>query len=264
MTAVQTAIIGGTGIYDLEGIGDLKPIEVETEYGSASVNVGELHAKRVAFLTRHGRDHGLAPGRINYRANIAALKKLGVRQVFATACSGSINPKYGVGDLVLLDQFLEFTKNRKETFLDGTGGKLVGHVDNTEPYCKRLGEYVGKAGKALGQTIKDGAVYCCMEGPRFESGAEIKLLQKMGGDLVGQTNYPEVVLAREAEFCYCAVGIVSNLGAGIGESAITATEVAEIMKKKMSQIGSILAKAVDLLEENRDCACHHLLDRAFL
>lgn len=264
MKAAKIAIIGGTGIYDFKGISDLKTVEVETEYGGVPVSIGILRSKRVAFLTRHGHDHSIAPGRINYRANIAALKTLGVKYVFATACSGSINPQYQVGDLVLLDQFLEFTKNRVDTFLTGTDGHPLGHVDNTVPYCKQLRAYVTEAGHALGETIKDDAVYCCMEGPRFESSAEILMLRTLGGDLVGQTNYPEVVLAREAELCYCAVGIISNLAAGLSESAITATEVVEIMKKKMALVQDVLALAIDRLDDDQDCTCHHLLDHAFL
>ena len=264
MENVKIAIIGGTGVYHFQGIADLQSSEIQTDYGTASVAIGTLNAKRVAFLARHGQDHSIAPSRINYRANIAALKKLGVQYILATACSGSLNPAYRVGDLVLLDQFLEFTKNRPDTFLDGTDGGRVGHVDNTVPYCKMLRTYVQKAGNLLGETVQDGAVYCCVEGPRFESSAEIEMLRILKADLVGQTNYPEVALAREAELCYCAVGIVSNQAAGIAPSAITATEVAEIMRAKMSRLQELLTKTIALLDEEQDCSCHHVLEQAFL
>ncbi len=202
MKDIKIGVIGGTGVYNFNGIKDKRSVEVETKYGIVPVNTGKINSKQVAFIARHGHTHGISPGHINYRANIAALKKLGVKYVFATACSGSINPKYKVGDLVMLDQFLEFTKNRADTFLSGEGGKHVGHIDNTVPYCKAMQSYIINSGKMLGETIKDGAVYCCMEGPRFESSAEIKMLQLLKADIVGQTNYPEVVLAREAELCY--------------------------------------------------------------
>ena len=262
MKGVKTAIIGGTGIYHFGEIDESESIEVRTDFGCVPVHVGKLHSRRIAFLARHGQDHSLAPGLIDYRANIAALKKIGVRNIFATACSGSLNPEYRVGDLVLLDQFLDFTKNRQDTFLDGTHGGQVGHIDNTAPYCKSLNELVSKAGKSLGVSVKEGAIYCCMEGPRYESSAEIKMLRILKGDLVGQTNYPEVVLAREMEQCYCAVGVVANMAAGIGESALTTSEVVEIMKEKISIIQEVLSKAIEFLDEDRDCECHHLLDQA--
>lgn len=263
MGNIKIGIIGGTGVYDFKGIKSIDDAVVNTPYGDVNVTVGEIHGKKVAFLARHGKGHSIAPGNINNRANIAALRQLGVKNLISTACSGSINPKYGVGDFVLIEQFLEFTKNRKASFfVDGNGP--IAHIDNTEPYCLSIGGYVLNAAKNKGIDVKKGATYCCTEGPRFESRAEIEMFRTFNGDLVGHTNYPEVVLAREAEMCYCTIAIISNLAAGISDSLITGSEVKEIMSKKLSIVQDIIAETIMILPEERDCSCHHILDNAYL
>lgn len=263
---IKIGIIGGTGIYKLPGIKDIHKTAVETEYGNCMVNTGILAGKRVAFLTRHGERHSTSPGQINYRANIRAMQKLGVKQLFATACSGSLNPEYRVGSYVLLDQFLDFTKNRKASFFenDGTVEKKIAHIDVTHPYCSRLGETIVRAGENLGIPVKKGAVYCCTEGPRFETDAEVKMFRMLGGDLVAQTQYPEVVLAREAEMCYAAIGIVSNMAAGIEEEHVSALDLKCSMADLFDTVQSLLAEAVKLVEEDGDCWCKHALKESYL
>jgi 5'-methylthioadenosine phosphorylase len=264
MELARIGIIGGTGIYDLRTLRDPETVGVETDYGKVIVKTGEIGGKKVAFLARHGETHSIAPGNINYRANIAALRKIGVRQVFATACSGSMNPKYRTGDFVLLEQFLDFTKSREASFFTDDKAGPIGHLDNTNPYCADLGRYVAKAASQRNIVVKAGATYCCTEGPRFETAAEINMFRMLKGDLVGQTNYPEVVLAREAEMCYCAVAIVSNMAAGMSGSPITAEEVKQAMSENYSSIQEVIEGAVRLLPEDRDCECRHLLDKAYL
>ncbi|MDR1765175.1 MAG: S-methyl-5'-thioinosine phosphorylase [Lachnospiraceae bacterium] len=266
MEQVKIGIIGGTGVYRLPGVQDLEKRSVATPYGKVTLNVGTLGGKRVAFLTRHGENHSISPGRINYRANIWAMKMAGVKQLVATACSGSLNPAFPAGSYVMLGQFIEFTKNRAASFYDtdGTNPIKIAHVDVTYPYCNRLGQVVVDAGAALGFKIHTGATYCCCEGPRFETAAEIKMLRLLGGDLVAQTNYPEVVLAREAEICYAAMGIVSNMAAGIADEHVSAVELTSVMKGLFDNVQAILAKTVEMMDERDECWCQTALAESFL
>ncbi len=266
MKECKIGIIGGTGVYQLPGVTDLEVIKVETEYGDVNINTGMLGVKRVAFLTRHGENHTIAPGQINFRANIRAMQKLGVKQIFATSCSGSLNPDFPAGTFVMLEQFLEFTKNRAASFFysDGTGDNRIAHVDVTNPYCDRLNDIVVRAGKEIGIDVKKGATYVCQEGPRYESAAEIRMFRMMGGDLVGHTQYPEVVLAREAEICYSSIGLVANMAAGIEEEHVSSVALNKIMEGMFENVQKLLAKAVELTDEDESCWCQHALDEAYL
>lgn len=263
MENVKIAIIGGTGVDQLPEVKDVKQISVETEYGSVSVKVGSWHGQKIAILTRHGENHSIAPGCINYRANIRALAELGVKQIFATACVGSLNPDYRPGTFVVLRQFLEFTKNRKGSFFDFDGTqkeKAISHVDVTEPYCSRLSNVLLEAGKMAGIDVGDGATYCCMEGPRYETSAEVKMLRMLGGDIAGHTSFPEQVLAREAEICYASIGIVSSMAAGIEDGHITAGVVEDNMEKLFEDVQKILMNAIELTDVEEDCWCKHSLE----
>lgn len=266
MAEYKIGIIGGTGIYKLPGIKDLKKITVETEYGNVVVNTGKLGDKNIAFLTRHGENHTIAPSEINFRGNIRAMQLLGVKQIVATACSGSMNPNYPEGSFVLLEQFLDFTKNRPASFYSGERliSDRIAHVDVTHPYCDRLKNAVQRAGKEIGIEVLKGATYCCQEGPRYESDAEIRMFRQMGGDLVAHTQYPEVVLVREAEICYSAIGLVANMAAGIKDEHVSSTELKEIMEGMFSNVQKLLAKTVEVIDENEDCWCKHALENAFL
>lgn len=265
-TVAKIGIIGGTGVYKLPGVENLEKVMVETPYGDVIVNVGRLAGKSIAFLTRHGENHSTSPGQINYRANIQAMKNLGVQQLFVTACSGSLNPEFGAGSFVMLDQFIEFTKNRASSFYenDGNSDRKIAHVDLTHPYCSRLTQVVVEAGSQLNISVKQGATYCCMEGPRFESDAEIKMLRTLGADLVAQTQYPEVVLAREAEICYTAIGIVSNMAAGMDDGHVSATELKNNMESMFENVQKLLAKSVELVNTDEECWCKSALSDSYL
>lgn len=265
MEPIKIGVIGGTGVYNLPGVENLEKLQVETEYGTIPVNVGTLKGRRVAFLTRHGESHSISPGQINFRGNLRALANLGVKQVFATACSGSLNPEYPAGTFVAIRQFIEFTKNRRASFFenDGSTEKKIGHVDLTDPYCGRLIDILVQAGREIGKEVKDGATYCCMEGPRFETRAEIKMLQTLGADLVAHTSYPEQALAREAEMCYASVAIVANMAAGIEDDHVETTDVQANMAKLFDSVQALLVKAVELVPEDEDCWCKHALENSF-
>lgn len=222
------ALIGGSGI-ELFPLSDGKIINVNTPYGTVQAESGFLGGKEIIFLHRHGANHALPPHMINYRANLWALQELGVKKILTTAAMGSLSAKYQLNDLVLIDQFLDFTKSRPQTFYEG-GVQGVLHIDVTDPYCKQLRQVIVEAGTELNLVIKNGATYVCTEGPRFETPAEIKMFQILGGELVGMTSVPEVILARELNICYASLGIVTNEAAGIATHRLTHAEVMESIR----------------------------------
>lgn len=250
----KIGIIGGTGVYDPSALINVREEKVETEYGSVSLKIGVYKDIEVAFLARHGEGHAVPPHKVNYRANIKALKKLGVERVIATAAVGSLNLDMKPGELILVDQFLDFTKNRPSTFFeDGLNG--VVHVDMTDPYCADLRNIIVNAAKKAKIDIKNGATYVCTEGPRFETPAEIKMYTILGGDLVGMTSVPEVVLAREAEMCYASIAMVTNFAAGISTTPLTHAEVVEAMKQNNENLKNLLMASIKLTSCDRHCEC---------
>ena len=182
-------------------------------------------------------------------------KKIGVKNIIATTAVGSLNLAMKPGDFVLVDQFLDFTKNRISTFYDGNGREVV-HLDVTEPYCPDLRSFIKTAAMATDIAVHDKGVYVCTDGPRFETPAEIKMFAQFGGDLVGMTNVPEVVLACEAEMCYCTVSMVTNFAAGISPQALTHSEVLEAMAQNSKNIQKLIMKAIELInDDNKQCNC---------
>jgi 5'-methylthioadenosine phosphorylase len=251
----EIAIIGGSGIYSMAMVQRVRKAVIKTPYGrSPELVVGELEGKRVVFIPRHGEKHEVPPHRINYRANLWALGRLGVTRVLATTASGTLNPRIRPGDLALLTQFLDFTKSRPLTFHEG-GRRGVVHVDMTEPYCPELRVVISDAARGLGIKLHRDATYACMEGPRFETSAEIRALRKLGSDLVGMTNIPECVLARELGMCYAAIGIITNYAAGISRKTLSHAAVLELMKRNAPRTKSLLVRAIRKIPEKRKCFC---------
>ncbi|HEY8394745.1 MAG TPA: S-methyl-5'-thioadenosine phosphorylase [Thermaerobacter sp.] len=251
---MRLAIIGGTGVYDPEILENIREETVVTPYGRATVRIGTFRGQEIAFLARHGAGHTVPPHRINYRANIYALAALGVQRVIATAAVGSIRREFGPGHFVLVDQFLDFTKNRVSTFFEG-GDEGVVHIDVTEPYCPQLRETLHAAGRELGIPVHNGGVYVCTEGPRFETPAEIRMFERLGGDLVGMTSVPEVVLAREAGLCYATVAMVTNYAAGLSGAPLTHDEVLEVMAANVTNLRRLILEAIPRLAPERSCPC---------
>lgn len=255
----KIAIIGGTGVYDPKMLQNIREATVATPYGEVSYKLGDYAGKAVAFISRHGNKHSIPPHLINYRANIWAMKKIGVQNIIATTAVGSLNPDMKPGHFVLVDQFLDFTKNRINTFYEG-GEKGVVHVDVTQPYCPSLRKTIAHVARDLSSiTIHDHGTYVCTEGPRFETPAEIAMFAKLGGDLVGMTNVPEAVLAREAEMCYTTVSMVTNFAAGISPEPLTHGEVLETMRDNAENIKLLIMKTVELISLDTDCTCLHAL-----
>lgn len=256
---MRIAIIGGTGIYDPELFGEGEKKNVKTPYGTArDVTIGKLGEREIVFLPRHGKRHALPPHRINYRANISALKKLDVTRVFATNSVGGINPSLKPGDIVLPHDFADFTRSRCTTFYNDE----VVHVDVGEPYCRELRAALDKAAKKTASMVHDRAVYACTEGPRFETPAEIRMLRSLACDIVGMTGMPEAVLARELEMCYASLCIVTNYAAGIAKEKLTASEVLEIVGENQEKIRRTLMEAVLQVPEKRRCSCKDALKGA--
>ena len=244
------AIVGGSGVYDPKMLEDVKDLQIETEYGTAAVKSGRFQEKSVFFLTRHGEKHSIPPHMVNYRANIKALQNLKVERIISTSAVGSLKKEMIPGDFVLLDQFIDFTKVRNHTFFDDE----VVHTDFTHPYCPQLQEVITRAAANLGINLHVKGTYVCTEGPRFETPAEIRMFASLGGDVVGMTNVPEVVLAREAKICYASIATVTNFAAGISPSKITHEEVIEIMDKNSEKIKKLISKIIELIPE-RTCEC---------
>jgi 5'-methylthioadenosine phosphorylase len=249
------AIIGGTGLCDplAEGVG--REEVVATRFGAARVELRELAGQQVIFLARHGPGHRLPPHRINYRANLAALRQLQVTNILAAATVGSMNPALPPESLALLTQFLDFTRGRASSFFDGEEGEVV-HVDMSDPYCPRLRGELAEAAERIGERVGREATYVCAEGPRFETAAEIRMFRSLGGDVVGMTNVPEVALAREAGICYAAVGLVTNWAAGVAAQGLSHQEVVEVGRRNLDRVNALFAAAISLHEE-KDCRCRH-------
>ena len=206
---VDIGIIGGSGLYDIEGLRKVKELGVKTPFGPTSdkVVLGELDGIRIAFLSRHGRGHRINPSEINYRANIYALKSLGVRRVISVSAVGSMKESIAPGDVVLPDQFIDLTKRRISTFFEGG---IVAHVAFADPVCASLGAALLDAARTVGATAHRGGTYLCIEGPQFSTKGESRLYRQWGVSVIGMTNLPEAKLAREAELCYATVAMVTD------------------------------------------------------
>jgi 5'-methylthioadenosine phosphorylase len=236
-------IIGGRGLQQIQGLGNVRRRVVRTPYGEASgaLTFGELGGRPVCFLARHGYGHTLTPQAINYRANLWALREVGVTQIIAVATVGSLHETLEPGALVVPDQIVDYTWNRKHTFFD-TPDRPVIHIDFTEPYDQTLRERLLTAGRLAGVMMQDGGTYGCTEGPRLETAAEIRRMRRDGCDLVGMTGMPEAALSREIELAYAALCIVVNHAAGVGQSRhIISTEaMRSVVDGTMASVQSVL------------------------
>lgn len=252
------AVIGGTGVYDSKWLDNVQEKTVDTPYGKALILEGRRAGidSPVYFMNRHGLNHSVPPHLVNYRANLFALRSVGVDRIVATTAVGSLNSQYGPGTIVLADQFLDFTKARAHTFHQG-GPTGVVHTDMTEPYCPYTRRILADIAQNQEIACFNGGVYVATEGPRFESPAEVRAFRMLGGDVVGMTGVPEVVLARELDLCYTTVSLVTNFAAGLSQSPLTHQEVLEVMADNVAHLRSILLEALPGLTKPGDCHCHN-------
>ena len=258
------AVIGGSGLYDIEGLKSVRRVPVRTPFGSPSdaITVGTLEGVGVAFLSRHGRGHRLNPSEINYRANIHALKSLGVTRVISVSAVGSMKESIRPGDIVLPDQFIDLTKRRASTFFEGG---MVAHVAFGDPICGVLARSLFSAGQQVGATLHRGGTYLCMEGPQFSTKGESRLYRQWGVDVIGMTNMPEAKLAREAELCYATMALVTDYDCWHEtEEAVTVEAILETLHRNVALAKRIVQTVMPSLAAPRACACGQALDNAIV
>jgi len=260
--SAKLAVIGGTGVYDPEIIEEAREVKVHTPYGAPSdlITIGKYKGRDVAFIPRHGRGHQIPPHRINNRANIWALKELGVERVVASSAVGSLRDDYEPGDFVITDQFIDRTKGRPDTFYEG--GRLC-HISSADPVCPQLHDFFVGHARKLGLRVHPTGTYVCIQGPRFSTRAESSLFRQWGADLVGMTIYPECVLSREAKICYVSVAMVTDYDVW-AEKPVSTLEIIETMRENSANFKRLITEALPVIPEGRSCGCGEALKHALL
>jgi len=252
----RVGILGGSGLYEMEGFTDVRQVDLATPFGAPSdqLVLGTLEGQRVAFLPRHARGHRLLPSEINYRANIWALKSIGVERVLSVSAVGSLKEQYAPLHLVIPDQLVDRTTQRPSTFF---GRGLVAHVAFAQPFCGVLSQVVAQACAEAGATHHVGGCYVCIEGPQFSTRAESELYRAWGMDIIGMTNLQEARLAREAELCYATLALVTDYDCWHPEhDSVTAEQIIANLGKNASTARAVLGAALRRLDQGeRSCEC---------
>ena len=264
MEQVSIGIIGGSGLYQMAGLTATHEVAVDTPFGAPSDNfiVGTLEGKRVAFLARHGRGHRILPSELNFRANIFAMKMLGVEKIISASAVGSLREEHRPLDIVLPDQFFDHTRGRISTFF---GDGLVVHVSFAHPVCSYLGDQLMAASAQSGVPVKRGGTYLCMEGPAFSTVAESNVYRSWGMDIIGMTNLQEAKLAREAEICYATVALVTDYDCWHPDhDAVTVDQVIAVLNQNSENGQKLIRTAVRVLDHQRPCKCGSALKSAIL
>src|SRR5438874_1503071 len=246
-------IIGGSGLYTMSGLTDTREIRVKTPFGEPSdaLVLGTLEGKRVAFLARHGRGHRILPSELNFRANIYAMKMLGVERILSASAVGSLKQELAPLDIVLPDQFLDRTRGRISTFF---GEGLVAHVSFADPVCPELMDHVYRAAAAIGTRAKNGGTYVCMEGPAFSTKAESQLYRSWGMDVIGMTNLQEAKLAREAEICYLTIALITDYDCWHpSHDQVTVEMIVANLVQNAANAQRVIGEAVARLPFQRTC-----------
>lgn len=261
----QIGVFGGSGFYDLlDNPGEL---ELKTAFGepSAKIRLGEIAGKKVAFIPRHGDNHTIPPHKVNYKANIEAFKQLGVRQIIAPCAAGSLQPQVKPGDFVVLDQFVDRTRGRDDTFFNGP---QVAHIGAADPYCSRLGQQAIKSCQDLKIPIHEAGTVVVVNGPRFSTRAESKWFTSQGWQVINMTQYPECILAREKELCYCGIALITDFDTGLEGmqdiKPVTMDEVIEVFKQNNKKVKDLIYHMINNLPEKIDCDCQQALAKALL
>ncbi len=257
-------VIGGSGLYELPGIEEVRAVCVATPFGSPSdqLTVGRLGAVEVAFLPRHGRGHSILPSEIDFRANIHALKQLGVEFLISVGAVGSLRAELPPGSVVVPDQFIDRTVARPSTFF---GDGVVAHVSLADPVCPVLSELLTGAATAAGGEVRRGGTYLCMEGPQFSTRAESHLYRQWGADIIGMTNWQEAKLAREAEMCFASLSLVTDYDCwNEEESAVAVEDILRILQDNADLARRSIASVARELPSQRQCGCGNALANAIL
>lgn len=262
--SADVGIIGGTGVYDPGLFTEKREVKVHTPYGEPSdlVTIGEFAGVRLAFIPRHGRGHRIPPHMINSRANIWAMKQLGVKRIIAPSAVGSLQEAYKPGDIAIPDQFVDFTKKREYTFYDG--GQVC-HVSVADPFCPELRAIAVERARKLNFTLHDRAAYVCIEGPRFSTRAESKFFRDiLKAQIIGMTLVPEVSLAREAEICYLSLATVTDYDVW-ADKPVSSSEIMETLAKNVEKTKKLIAEIVPAIPAKRTkCCCGSALEGALL
>lgn len=253
--SAKIGVIGGSGVYEIEGIKNLKEVKIKTPFGNPSdaFVLGTLEGTEVAFVPRHGRRHTILPSELNSRANIWALKSLGVEQIVSISACGSLKEELPPRHFVIPDQLFDRTKSRPGSTFYGDG--VVGHTSFANPYCQPLSERVLKAGQSLGLSMHLGGTFVIIEGPTFSTKAESKVWRGQGFSIVGMTNLPEARLAREAEICYCTVGLVTDYDVWKEGEEVSTEKVVETIHQNVANVKKLLQSAIPQLARERHCEC---------
>jgi 5'-methylthioadenosine phosphorylase len=257
-------VIGGSGLYELPGLTDVRWRRVRTPFGDPSDEFceGRLGARRVVFLARHGRGHRIAPTELNFRANIWGLKSLGVEWVIAVSAVGSMKEEIRPLDLVIPDQFFDATRRRVSSFF---GEGIVGHIGMAEPVCPQLATILEKAARQSGATVHRGGTYLCIEGPQFSTRAESRIYRSWGVDVIGMTNVPEVKLAREAELCYATLALATDYDVWHDTHAAVSVEAVVMnLLQNVATAKDVLARTIPDVAPPRTCDCPELLKNAII
>ncbi len=266
MEPVRIGVIGGSGLYQMDGMTDLEMVRMSTPFGKPTdpIMIGRLAGERIAFLSRHGRGHRLLPGEVPYRANIYALKMLGVEQLISVSACGSLREEMHPGDFVVPDQLYDHSKRRPSSFF---GDGLAAYISVAEPFCQRLGGILADAVEAAGGRVHRGGTLITIEGPRFSSRGESHTFRRWGMDLVNMTTCPEAFLAREAEICYAVVNAISDYDCWHeSKEPVTVETVIELLARNADLAKRAISEAVRQLERavDRQCGCGDALGQALI
>ncbi len=256
----DVGVFGGSGFYSL--IENAREVWIETPYGTPSdrIALGEISGKRVAFLPRHGKDHRYPPQAINYRANLWAMKSLGVKYIIAPNACGSLKKEVQPGSMVVCDQLVDRTSGRKDTFFDGP---VTTHVSYADPYCPTLRPIAIDALKSLGIETHEHGTVVVIQGPRFSTRSESKWFQSQGWEVINMTQYPEAYLARELEICFVNISLITDYDVGIeGIAPVSHHEVMEVFAKNNERVKTAIGKIVEKIDVTNVCSCHSALQGA--
>jgi 5'-methylthioadenosine phosphorylase len=264
MAEKVVGVIGGSGLYEMEGLEHVETLSLTTPFGAPSDSfvVGRLEGVKVAFLPRHGKGHRISPSSLNFRANIYGMKMLGVQSIIAVSAVGSMKESIHPGHMVIPDQFIDRTTGRISTFFnDG----IVGHVSFADPVCPTLSQILFESGKKVGATVHKGGTYICIEGPQFSTRAESKLYRSWGVDIIGMTNLPEAKLAREAEICYATIAFATDYDCWHETAGdVSIGDVLRILAESTKIAKSAIRLAVKQIPEKRECVCSDALKYAVI
>lgn len=260
--SAEIGIIGGTGVYDPALLSDAKQVTVHTPFGATSspLTLGTYRGRNVAFIARHGTGHAIPPHAVNSRANIWALKELGVRHILAPTAVGSLHEDYAPGDIAIIDQFIDRTHGRASTFYDN--GKVC-HISVADPFCPDLRKLLISTGKSLGYKIHEKGTMVCVNGPRFSTRAESFMFKSWGCHTINMTLVPECVLAREAEICYAAVAMITDYDCWKDHN-VSIEEIVSTMKQNEEKVKKLLLETIAKIPAKRTCPCATALNGALI